>query len=189
MPTLSDRQIAGAASAAGFRGKSLVTAVAVALAESGGNPQATNRNTNGSGDYGLWQINSVHADLLRSGTWSDPYDNARMAFRVYSDAGQKFSPWVAYTTGRHLAYVGRARVAAGNPSDDGARGAASPMGSPSAVNVGAWDTITTGNTWIRVAMFMAGGVLLAWALLSLTSADNTLMRAFPAARAVRKVTR
>ncbi|MGI8680922.1 MAG: transglycosylase SLT domain-containing protein, partial [Mycobacteriales bacterium] len=68
---------AKAAIAAGFPAAELVTAVAVAGAESGWNPSATHVNSNGSIDRGEWQINSVHADLLRLGDWRDPLTNAR----------------------------------------------------------------------------------------------------------------
>lgn len=39
-------------------------AIAVCLAESGGNTLSKNKNTNGSTDSGLWQINSVHSALI-----------------------------------------------------------------------------------------------------------------------------
>lgn len=165
---LSDRQIAGAAAQAGFTGSDLVTAVAVALAESGGNPRAVSS----TGDYGLWQINRVHAELLASGDRFNPADNARMAYRVWMDAGRSWRPWVAYTTGRHLAYVGRARKAAGNPRSSTGGMASIPVGSPS-VNA---SVLTAPGTWLRVAMFLAGGMLLVWSLLSLTKLDNTLAK-------------
>ncbi len=111
MPKLSDTQIAAAAQSAGFSGNHLAVAIAVALAESGGDPTATNKNNNGSTDYGLWQINSVHAALLRQGSWSNPADNARMAYAVYKQAGSSFSPWVAYKNGTYLAFMARAAVA------------------------------------------------------------------------------
>lgn len=171
MATLSDRQIAAAAAAAGFQGKDLVTAVAVALAESSGNPNALNP----SGAAGLWQIlRSAHPELFARYQWNDPNDNARMAYSVWRAAGNSWSPWVAYTTGRHLAYVGRARKAAGNPQAVGGTGfPAAPVGSSS---VGAGSTLTEPALWIRVAMFIAGGALLVWALLTLTTVDNSLAR-------------
>ena len=80
MATLTRGQIANAARAAGFPESQIPMAVAVAMAESGGNPRATNNaNRNGSSDYGLWQINTVHSSLLASGNKYDPADNAKMA--------------------------------------------------------------------------------------------------------------
>ena len=62
MARLNEFQIAGYALAAGFPPNEIATATAVALAESGGDTNATNHNTNGSYDYGIWQINTVQVD-------------------------------------------------------------------------------------------------------------------------------
>jgi len=56
----------------------------IAMGESGGNPRVTNRNTNGTIDRGLWQINSVHG---YKGDHFDPLTNAIMAKRVYNKQG------------------------------------------------------------------------------------------------------
>lgn len=168
MPTLSDRQIAAAAAGAGFPPGEIATAVAVALAESSGNPNALNP----SGAAGLWQIlRSAHPDLFARYRWNDPNDNARMAYAVWRDAGQSWRPWVAYTTGRHLAYVGRARKAAGNPS---ATTTGYPVGA--GVAAGSSTVLTSGSMWTRVAMFIAGAALLIWALLTLTKLDNQIAK-------------
>jgi hypothetical protein len=45
---------------AGGRTSAANMAAAIAMAESSGNPSASNRNTDGSIDRGLWQINSIH---------------------------------------------------------------------------------------------------------------------------------
>lgn len=68
-----------------------VTAVAVALAESGGRTAARNTNRNGSTDTGLWQINSVHK---WSGDLTDPRENLRAAESVWSRQG--WGAWYAY---------------------------------------------------------------------------------------------
>lgn len=81
----------------GFSKREAAMAAAVAMAESSGNPKATNHNSNGSTDYGLWQINSIHTDLLHGKDWSNPVDNARMAHTLY--AAQGWRPWVGYTNG------------------------------------------------------------------------------------------
>ena len=103
--------IVDAAVAAGFTGRSLTIAVAVALAESGGRRRATNHNSNGSTDYGLWQINSVHtANGFEPGKAFDPEYNARWAWKV-SSAGTDWSPWVAYTSGAYEEHMDEARRA------------------------------------------------------------------------------
>jgi hypothetical protein len=83
-------------------------AVAVAGAESGWRSTATHRNRDGSTDFGLWQINSVHADVFASGDWRDPYANARMAHAVWTRAGRSWAPWTTYTSGAYQAYIGTA---------------------------------------------------------------------------------
>jgi len=94
-----------AATAAGFPAAQLDVAVAVAGAESGYNPTATNHNTNGSTDYGLWQINSTHADLLGGHNWRDPGQNAWMAYQVWRQAGGSWTPWATFNSGAYKGYL------------------------------------------------------------------------------------
>ena len=84
-------EVASLADGAGFPGAELHTAVAVAYAESLGDPKAVNKNRNGSKDSGLWQINSVHgySDLKK------PHVNAQAAFEVWSHSG--WTAWYAHT--------------------------------------------------------------------------------------------
>ena len=70
-------------------------ALAIMQAESGGNPNATHLNHNGSVDKGLWQINSVHGNQ----NWYDPKINADEAYLLYVSAGRSWRPW---TTARGL---------------------------------------------------------------------------------------
>ena len=103
--------ITDAAWRAGFRDDDLVTAVAVALAESGGDPRANNAglNNNGSVDYGLWQINSVHGPNLDS--IYDPYENAQWAYKVFTGRDNSWEPWSAFNNGKHLRFLDQARQA------------------------------------------------------------------------------
>jgi hypothetical protein len=57
---ISMEQTATLASQAGFKGDALITAVAVARAESSFKTDAMGYNSNGTYDVGLWQINTVH---------------------------------------------------------------------------------------------------------------------------------
>lgn len=69
-------------------------AAAVAMAESGGSSTATNHNSNGSTDRGLWQINSTNA-----GSSTDVATNAKAAIRM-SNNGSNWRPWcTAYSDG------------------------------------------------------------------------------------------
>lgn len=96
------------ASKAGFTGSDLVTAVAVALAESGGNPMAHGDTTlgSGTGSFGLWQIYSdAHPEWGPDFTvLYDPQTNANAAFQIYRDAGFSFSPWSTYKSGKYAQF-------------------------------------------------------------------------------------
>lgn len=70
--------------AAGGNPQVAPTAAAVALAESGGNPNAVSA----SNDYGLWQINIVHG----SQATLDVMSNARAAVAI-SNNGTNWGPW------------------------------------------------------------------------------------------------
>lgn len=73
-------------------------ALQVAYAESSWDPKQSGKNKNGSVDYGLFQINSIHKPPENVKT--DPVANAKFAKKVYDDA-KGWRPWVAYTTGRY----------------------------------------------------------------------------------------
>jgi len=81
-------------------------AYAVCMAESHGNPQATNTsNTDGSTDRGLMQINSIHADMVGGDLEKlyDPRTNLDIAYRLYKAKG--FQPWSVYNNGKYLAFL------------------------------------------------------------------------------------
>lgn len=129
MTTLSPRQIAEYAHDAGFRGKDLTTAVAIALAESGGRTTAHN-DTPPDNSYGLWQVNMHGAlgperrdefDLDANRDLFDPATNAEAAYAI-SGGGDSFRPWTAYTSGRHEQYLDEARRAARAVERDGGSG-------------------------------------------------------------------
>lgn len=105
---LSAADVAKAAYAAGFRGRDLVVAVAVAHAESKWVATARGNNHDGSTDYGLFQINSIHAAILAGGNWADPNDNAVMAHQIWLGAHSSWSPWVTYWRGTYRQYLGLA---------------------------------------------------------------------------------
>lgn len=97
---------------AGGSKQSAPTAAAIALAESGGNPQALNDNAS-TGDYsvGLWQINyfgglrkSRTAQFGPPSALTDPAANARAAVAV-SSGGTNFDPWTTYTRGSYEQYL------------------------------------------------------------------------------------
>jgi hypothetical protein len=117
MAHLSPQQVAKLAYDAGFRGGALTLAVAVAFAESGGDPANTGHNTDGSVDRGLWQINNkAHPDVTDACAFSPPC-NAAAAYRI-SDQGRNWRPWVAYTSGAYRSHVSSAQIGAGDVTRD-----------------------------------------------------------------------
>lgn len=102
-------------------------AVQVALRESGGNPAATNHNTNGTTDWGLWQINDVNLGTVKQ---TGPellhaVNNAIAAHTLWSRSG--WQPWYS-SASNATAGMAAAQAAAANPtkwniSSDAASGA------------------------------------------------------------------
>lgn len=110
MATYSPNQLASLAYQAGFRGSALTTAVAVAMAESAGNPGAYNPEKQagtkaGGGSYGLWQIYLTAHPEFRGVNLYDPLQNAKAAYSVYRAAGNKFTPWSTYNQGIAARYA------------------------------------------------------------------------------------
>jgi hypothetical protein len=113
---LSPEQIAQAAHDAGFRGQDLTTAVAIALAESSGDPRAHNP-VPPDNSYGLWQINMIGGlgpdrrdqfDLDSNKELFDPETNAEAAFAI-SGKGDSFQPWTTFTSGDYKSHLDEAR--------------------------------------------------------------------------------
>ena len=176
MAVVSDVTIARAALAGGWPSAQVATAVAVALAESSGDATATNRNTNGTTDYGLWQINSIHKADLAGGNWQDPTANARMAYAVFKRSNG-WSPWYAWRDGKHLKYMARGTVAAINAQAGGAirpigdednnplvpdffENPADGAGEAWAVAKKGFLTLTDRDFWVRTGMFVVGLIIL-----------------------------
>jgi hypothetical protein len=132
-------QLLDLALGAGFQGDHAIVATAIALAESGGDPNVLNPQfwTRGQlmssgkvcerdycGDYslGLWQIN-MRPDLSsarlalfglpRREALYDPATNARVAHRLYSGRGGSFVDWSTWDNGRgvFLRHMPAARTA------------------------------------------------------------------------------
>lgn len=76
---------------------------AIAMAESSGNPTAVNHNTNGSTDYGLWQINSSHTQYNANKLLSDPLYNAKAAVAI--EKSQGLGAWTTYSSGAYKQFM------------------------------------------------------------------------------------
>ncbi|MFJ7153267.1 transglycosylase SLT domain-containing protein [Streptomyces sp. NPDC100445] len=146
---MSAKQIAQVAYNAGWRGEELVTATAVALAESSGQYWIVNS----IGCVGLWQINVPVHKQYTTAAMKDPAKNAAAAMAIYKGAGNRWTPWEAYTgadgkgsDGPYTAQLGRARMAAaqikgaGNVSVDPA--STNTGGGAGTVDQAAYETIS-----------------------------------------------
>jgi hypothetical protein len=174
---LSATDIARVAKGAGFTGKNLTIAVAVALAESRGDPN----NTGKVGEKGLWQIYpKAHPDWDRGGNLYDPAYNARAAFAI-SGGGSNWHPWTTYNLGTYLLWMNQAEVGAQNVEAKGGIGGAVAGALPDTSTLSATNPIagitgpitaigdaikflTVGENWARIAIIGMGGLLLVTAL-------------------------
>ena len=75
-------------------------AAEIARAESAGRQYATDNDSNGTIDYGYWQINSINGGSPASFV---PIVNAREAVAISND-GANWWPWITY---RHGAEIGQ----------------------------------------------------------------------------------
>ena len=92
------------------------TMAAIALAESGGQVGAKGGpNSDGTYDYGLWQINTVN---VNSHHWSvasllgNPEYNAKAAVAIYKSAG--FGAWSTYNSGAYKQFLSQGSKASVN---------------------------------------------------------------------------
>jgi hypothetical protein len=83
-------------------------AYAICMAESRGNAAIDNAGTNrdGSTDYGLMQINSIHAYMVGGNLESlrDPAVNMRVAYSL-SHQGTDWTAWSTYNNGKYKQYL------------------------------------------------------------------------------------
>lgn len=80
-------------------------AEAVCMAESHCRPEAVGYNQDGSRDYGIFQINSIHAGRVNGNVQMllDPETNVRVAAEIYREQG--WTPWVTFKTGKYKQYL------------------------------------------------------------------------------------
>lgn len=153
----------------------ITVGVAVAYAESGGRPTATNVNRNGSRDLGLWQINDGAHPWIKGQNWQDPAVNTAAAFRVWREAGGSWRPWVAYTSGSYRQYLLQGKQGADNPQSpgaiegdpafslnplDGIGDAAQSVADAVKLGAAAAQWLASPHNWLRVAWVAGGGVMI-----------------------------
>ena len=100
------QQIYDAAVGVGFTPARAQTISAIALAESGGNTGAVSSpNTNGTVDYGLVQINSIHfGNGITQAQALSPFSSLNYALKL-SNGGTNFQPWTTFNTGAYEKYL------------------------------------------------------------------------------------
>lgn len=170
---LSPASVAVHAATAGWRGTDLVTAVAVAYAESGGWPDRPG---------GLWGLPGEPG--------GDPAGNASKAHARQLAGG--WSQWDGYTSRRYLLYMPLAGAAVAAPqvvaiiTADAARNVREGLGAlPGAdvldtarsaltlgVKAGGW--MAERHNWVRVAQVVAGAGLLFVGVAMIARPDQTL---------------
>lgn len=105
-------QIASYAHNAGWTGQDLVVAVAVALAESGGDPAKRGdlalQSATWGPSIGLWQIRSLNVEKGHGTTRDeianlDPQTNANHAYSIWKEQG--WGPWSVHNSGAYLLYM------------------------------------------------------------------------------------
>lgn len=104
MGKLPPSAIRDLAAGAGFAGPDLDVAVAVAQAESAGDPAAVGDRALG-GSVGLWQIYRVAHPEFALEDLTDPAVNAAAAYAVYAAADSTFTPWSTYKNGAYKKFL------------------------------------------------------------------------------------
>jgi len=100
---LSIADLQNLAASVGFPQGTIATAAAVAMAESGGDPNAVGDPTFG-GSYGLWQINAPSHPQYDTQRLLDPTYNAEAALAI-SNGGTNWKPWSTFNSDAYQAYV------------------------------------------------------------------------------------
>lgn len=213
---MNPQQIGAYAYNAGVRSQSgLQAAIAIALAESSGNPNATGdvglQNATWGPSLGLWQIRSIKAESgkgsLRDATrLKDPTYNAKSMFAI-SGGGKKWGPWTTWPL-RAAAFMPVAIPAASSVlAAKGIIGGAEAVGDAVSDATGAvgdalvpegvqdiaegvrattrW--ISDRNNWMRIAKTAAGGALLVGGAFLVTKPIVTGVVASEAGKVVSKV--
>lgn len=161
--SLSIPQIYAQARAAGLSGPRAVIATAIALAESGGRPDAIGDRALETASWGpsvgLWQVRSVRS---QSGTGQSrdatqlesPTFNAQSMATISHD-GSNFGAWSTYTSGAYRSHLSEVQAAIGS------KGGANPRNSSVGANVsGAEATrgaiLSVSRGWLGVPYFFGG---------------------------------
>lgn len=179
MTILAPAVIAGLAKGAGWAGQDIATAVAVAMAESGGNP-ASHTVDSDDDSWGLWQVN-MRGDmgperrrafgLSSDSQLADPKTNARVAHAIQQSQGWDRA-FGSYSSGAYRKFLPQAQAAAGAPAGLPSGPVVTPAGDSSG---GLVEQLLGVNQSIkRIAEAILSGGKVADALLTLLLPSNML---------------
>jgi hypothetical protein len=172
---LADGALAGYAMGAGLDAPAAVIAVAIALAESGGDDHAYNySDVTEDESYGPWQINMYGAlgpprraqwHLSSNAMLFDPAINA-FAMASLSRGGSAWSDWSTYNHNLHVPFLDRAEAAVASPigGGEGDVGGIPIIGGVLAGGeaIGKFFMLLTdGHTWVRLLWIIGGAALVA----------------------------
>lgn len=181
MAQLDAVQVYALAREAGLPRDAAIIATAIAKGESGHRTDAVGdtslTNATWGPSIGLWQVRSLRSHTgtgkARDGErLANPTFNAE-SMATISNGGRNWSPWTVYKTGAYRQHLPEARAAAGTAGEDppAADGGGSWLddlpvigddieaGRRAVGTVGtALGLLTSGETWIRVAQVLGGGV-------------------------------
>jgi hypothetical protein len=155
-------QIAQVARQAGFPESSIPIAVAVAMAESSGNPMAHNPRPPDD-SYGLWQINMLGAlgperraafGLASNAELFDPLTNARAAYSI-SSGGSYWRPWSTYKDGSYKKYMQPSYTPTAQGSGDTSGGISAFLPPALFSPGGALSSFSNPPVWVTWAMWGA----------------------------------
>jgi hypothetical protein len=176
MTILSPAQMAGYLKAAGFPADQIGIGVAVGMAESGGDTSALNtKNSNGSWDAGFMQVNSVHG--YTQTYLFDPSNNAKAAFGIFKAAGNKWTPWSTYNSGRYRVFLAQGNKAAGNPAATTASTSPDSPASNGSPGTASLDRLAMGGLWLRIGAFLLGTILMGLGAMVLLGSSKTVQGA------------
>jgi len=119
---ISERELAGIIRTAGFPESMVGKMICTAKYESSFYERASNRNRNGSSDYGVFQINSIHLGSAGCPSSASALytasTNARCAYQIYKKQG--INAWYGYQKHRSECDRYRAPASAAAPAGGGA---------------------------------------------------------------------
>jgi Lysozyme like domain len=168
-------------------------AAAIALAESAGSNVIQQGQPYSTTGWGLWQITPGNSEpsIGVDNALLDPETNAKAAVAKYEQAGNSFSPWTTYTSGKYEQFLQQ-----GVSPSSGGGGTSTAPGGTSTAGILSWPSDITGffddaktfldallwlvnpASWLRIGSFAIGALLLLFAIWIFTKvgSDEPIIR-------------